>query len=228
MLEGTTDPEDLKLAASLRADVAENRAILAALQEAVLVQTREEAALAAHKARYVSWITSFDNHHPLAPHFRVGFVTHTVREERAAWLGTAARSSTGGKRGKQRGKGKRRGTKGAKAEGATWPSQLRAGDRGAPQGQGQPDTGEDERRVEGQVECEAHLSEGAVGEDDEKDEECAICFLDFGGDEEEAEVEVVLLCGHRFHTACVNLWGDNCRGKGLTVTCPMCRAELQH
>jgi uncharacterized low-complexity protein len=41
----------------------------------------------------------------------VGFVTRTIREERAAWLGTAARGSTGGKRGKQRGKGKRRGTK---------------------------------------------------------------------------------------------------------------------
>jgi hypothetical protein len=58
MLEATTEPEDLKLAASLRADVAENRAILAALQEAVLVQTREEAALAAHKARQVSGIAS--------------------------------------------------------------------------------------------------------------------------------------------------------------------------
>jgi hypothetical protein len=102
---------------------------------------------------------------------------------------------------------------------------LRAEDREDPQAQGQPHTGEDERRVEEQVECEAHLGEVAVGEDDEKDEECAICFLDFEGDEES---EVVLLCGHRFHAACVDLWGDNCRGKGLTVTCPMCRAELQH
>lgn len=46
-------------------------------------------------------------------------------------------------------------------------------------------------------------------------EECYICYENITNTEEK-----VLICGHKYHTSCINKWLEN------NTTCPICRATI--
>jgi hypothetical protein len=45
-------------------------------------------------------------------------------------------------------------------------------------------------------------------------------------DGKEEEPTHTTSCGHTFHDDCLKGWRATCVGKGLSVTCPNCRAEV--
>jgi hypothetical protein len=68
------------------------------------------------------------------------------------------------------------------------------------------------------------VGEGAP-EEDEPPEECAICIVVL---EPEADELGVLVCRHRFHADCLDLWAGRCRAKDIEATCPYCRAPMEY
>jgi hypothetical protein len=156
------------------------------------------------------------------------------RDAENDWLGVGA-GSRAGKKGRSQGKkGKHRPKKTDKGKGkhknrARPPTAIQTGPSDtarAAQQQEEKEGGAKAGGAEGSEHGPAEPVEGGPAEEEEGQEECAVCLLDFDEDEEEAGV--LLVCGHRFHGPCVDLWVDNCSSKGLQATCPMCRTEIKY
>ena len=47
--------------------------------------------------------------------------------------------------------------------------------------------------------------------------QCPVCLQ-----EEQEVMMVVLVCGHRYHGRCLDLWASKCREDGITRSCPTC------
>jgi hypothetical protein len=154
------------------------------------------------------------------------------RDAENDWLDVGA-DSRAGRKGKQQGKKGKHRKKTDKAKGkhkdrTRPPTAIQTGpsDTARAAQQQEKEGGAKAGDAEGSEHSTAEPAEGGPAEEEEGPEECAVCLLDFAGDEEEAGV--LLVCGHRFHGSCVDLWVDNCSSKGLQATCPMCRTEIKY
>jgi hypothetical protein len=57
--------------------------------------------------------------------------------------------------------------------------------------------------------------------------DCPICLTGLvDEDGEEEEPTHTTSCGHTFHEECLESWRVSCVAKGLSVTCPNCRAKM--
>jgi hypothetical protein len=155
------------------------------------------------------------------------------RDAENDWLDVAA-GSRAGKKGRSQGKkGKHGPKKTDKGKGKhknrtrlSPAKETATSDTGTAAEQQEEEGGAKAGVAEGSEHGPAEPVEGGPAEEEEGPEECAVCLLDFDEDEEEAGV--LLVCGHRFHGPCVDLWVDNCSSKGLQATCPMCRTEIKY
>lgn len=69
--------------------------------------------------------------------------------------------------------------------------------------------------------AEEDNGEGEGG--DEAGDECAVCLLDLA---ELGGPGPTLVCGHLYHSSCLELWLDRCVSLGQHATCPMCRGPV--
>jgi hypothetical protein len=57
--------------------------------------------------------------------------------------------------------------------------------------------------------------------------DCPICLTGLEDEDgEEEEPTHTTSCGHTFHADCLKGWRGTCVAKGLSVTCPNCRAKM--
>jgi hypothetical protein len=80
--EANVDAETLALAKNIRADVAENRAIMEALHQRLLEETREEAAAASGSTRLGYLMLHMDNAYTI----RCGLLSFDRSICRPAWM----------------------------------------------------------------------------------------------------------------------------------------------
>jgi hypothetical protein len=135
------------------------------------------------------------------------------------------------KGGKGKKRGKKKGEKGkAKGKGASSAAAIEWEAPREPPGEEAAGAAvvEGAAAAEAQQQAPEGESQPPVEEEEEAaSEECAICLqdLELEDDEgEEGEALVVLVCGHRFHEICGDMWCAKCADKGWGVTCPRCRA----
>lgn len=62
---------------------------------------------------------------------------------------------------------------------------------------------------------EESISELACKDEEEKEEECPICLLDFEEGDEDGPMD--LSCGHHFHQGCIQRWFEKCKGNDLAI-----------
>jgi hypothetical protein len=81
-----------------------------------------------------------------------------------------------------------------------------------------PTTGGEQQQEVQQLEEEEQQQEE---EEEEEEDECPICTYDM-----EEGGKVLLACTHIYHTHCLRLWREKCIEKGHAVTCPYCRSSI--
>jgi hypothetical protein len=134
--------------------------------------------------------------------------------------GTPARRKPKGK--KKGGKGRKKGGKGKKRDDG--PSAAVGGGAAATE-QSKHGAHEGEETSKGQAQLEGQEEDGEEEEEQDEEEECSVCLLELD-EGEDGDTETLLLCRHRFHSRCLDLWTANCREKRIDATCPMCRAAV--
>jgi hypothetical protein len=137
--------------------------------------------------------------------------------------GTPARRKSKGK--KKGGKGRKKGGKGKKRNDG--PSAAAGGGAAATEHSQHRAQHEGEETSKGQAQLEGQEEDGEEEEEeqDDEEEECSVCLLELD-EGEDGDTETLLLCRHRFHSRCLDLWTANCREKRIDATCPMCRAAV--
>ncbi|XP_057723506.1 E3 ubiquitin-protein ligase AIRP1-like [Arachis stenosperma] len=64
-------------------------------------------------------------------------------------------------------------------------------------------------------------------QEDDAEQQCAICLEEFGQSIEDSSVEVVRTnCSHVFHESCIFRWLRRCADRQSPYSCPLCRCSI--
>ncbi|RYR46137.1 hypothetical protein Ahy_A07g031893 isoform B [Arachis hypogaea] len=64
-------------------------------------------------------------------------------------------------------------------------------------------------------------------QEDDAEQQCAICLEEFGHSIEDSSVEVVRTnCSHVFHESCIFRWLRRCADRQSPYSCPLCRCSI--
>jgi len=152
-------------------------------------------------------------------------VLEEVRAEAMAARGVLVDGGGSKPRGKKGG-GRKRGSKGKAKKGGKQGSRAKVGRMGKDDTEtlqtalSELSVEEDQAGMEG---GEQQEEEGA--EYEEEEQECSICFVELGVEDEGV---CRLSCSHLFHHECLDRWAGRCSSKNIESTCPLCRAPLCH
>jgi hypothetical protein len=64
-------------------------------------------------------------------------------------------------------------------------------------------------------------------EEEEEEEECSVCLVAIESDDVDNPAGPPLVCGHRYHALCLQVWVEKCASRCIAPTCPYCRSPLQ-